>query len=55
MDMSTITERASAYGNRGLVYEKLGQHDKAIADFQKAIELRPGDRVGTRGLKRIGI
>jgi len=30
------------YYNRRLAYEKLGR-EKAIADFQEAIELRPGD------------
>ena len=27
----------------------------AIADFRKAIEHRPEDRVGTSGLKRLGV
>jgi len=46
---------ASAYGGRGLAYELLRQRGKAIADYRKAIMLRPGDRVGTSGLKRLGV
>ena len=30
-----------AYNNRGLVYYKTGQFDKAAADFQEAVTLRP--------------
>jgi tetratricopeptide (TPR) repeat protein len=30
-----------AYANRGLAYEKRGQHDKAILEFTKAIEIDP--------------
>jgi protein O-mannosyl-transferase len=30
-----------AYNNRGLVYYKTGQFDKAIADFHKAVTLKP--------------
>ena len=29
------------YYNRGFAYSKKGQHDKAIADYTKAIELGP--------------
>lgn len=46
---------ADAYGNRGVAYEKTGQRDKALADYRKAIEHRPGDRVATSGLKRLGV
>ena len=46
---------ADTYGNRGNAYEKLGQRGKAIADFRKAIELRPGDKVATAALKRLGV
>jgi len=34
--------RAEAYLNRGVAYAKKGDLDRAIADFTKAIELRPG-------------
>jgi tetratricopeptide (TPR) repeat protein len=30
-----------AYNNRGIVYTKLGLHQKAIDDFNKAISLNP--------------
>ena len=30
---------ASAYNNRGLVYEKLEHYDKAILDYNKALKL----------------
>ncbi len=43
---------ADAYGNRGLTYEKKGRMD-AIADYRKAVRLRPNDRAGMSGLKRL--
>ena len=33
---------AEAYSNRGLAYDRKGEYDQAIADFNKAIELEPG-------------
>jgi len=35
-------EDAKAYVNRGAAYRKKGNYDRAIADFNKAIELDPG-------------
>ena len=35
------TQLANAYHDRGWAYWKKGDHDKAIADFTKAIELDP--------------
>ena len=35
--------KAIAYHNRGFAYGELKQYDKAIADFDKAIELNPED------------
>ena len=32
---------AQAYNNRGLAYVKKGEHDKAIADYGKAIGINP--------------
>ena len=46
---------ADTYANRGLAYVKLGRRAKAIADFRKAIALRPGHRLGTAGLKYLGV
>ena len=34
---------AVAYYNRGMVHFALGMHDSAVADFNKAISLRPGE------------
>jgi len=36
-----LHEHADAYNNRGLDYANLGKYDKAIEDFNKAIELNP--------------
>ena len=35
--------RAEAFGNRGNVYRKKGQIDRAIADYGKAIHFDPGN------------
>ena len=32
---------AIAYRNRGIAYEKTSDYDRAIADYNKAIELKP--------------
>ena len=32
---------ADAYNNRGFAYYKLGKHEEAIADYNRAIELQP--------------
>jgi Flp pilus assembly protein TadD len=34
---------SSAFGNRGLVYRKLGNFEKALADFDKAIKINPSN------------
>jgi len=34
-----LDEYAGAYSNRGLAYAELGEHDRAIEDYDKAIEL----------------
>ena len=35
------SQHASAYNNRGGVYNELGQHERAIKDLDKAISLDP--------------
>ena len=42
---------ATAYNNRGLVYDNLDKNDMAIADYKKAIELNPeyGDAFNNLG------
>jgi len=39
--------KANAHHNHGLILQDLGRHDEAIAEFDKAIELDPGN-VGYR-------
>ncbi len=34
-------EYAAAYNNRGIVYRSLGQHERAIEDYNEAIRLNP--------------
>ena len=36
-------ESATAYNNRGLSMDAMGQRDKAIADFSRAISMEPGN------------
>ena len=35
------TDEAAAHNNRGVTYENNNQHDLAIAEFDKAIQLKP--------------
>jgi Tfp pilus assembly protein PilF len=48
-------KQASAYSARGLIYEKLGEKDKAIADFRRAIALEPELQESIDGLSRLGV
>jgi len=38
-----LNEHAEAYYNRGVAYAKLGEHKRAIKDYDRAIELNPED------------
>ncbi|MCW7080625.1 MAG: tetratricopeptide repeat protein [Candidatus Methanospirare jalkutatii] len=38
-----LHEYAEAYNNRGVAYAKLGEHKRAIEDYDKAIKLNPED------------
>jgi tetratricopeptide (TPR) repeat protein len=44
-----------AYGDRGLVYAKLGHKAEAVADFRASLKLDPADEASLGGLKRLGI
>jgi Tfp pilus assembly protein PilF len=43
------------YAVRGLAHEKLGERDKAIADYRKALSLEPRAGLAPDGLKRLGV
>lgn len=42
---------ALAYNNRGVVYNELGDFDRAIADYREALALVPGDPTALRNLR----
>ncbi len=42
---------ALAYNNRGVVFGELGDFDRAIADYARALELKPGDAKTVRNLR----
>ncbi len=46
-------EYTEAYYNRGLCYEALGNIAAAKADYQKAIDQRPGYELAMKGLERV--
>lgn len=39
---------------RAAIYEKLGRHDEAIADYRASLKLDPNDVLSKQGLKRLG-
>lgn len=42
---------ALAHNNRGVAYSELGDFDRAIADYERALQLRPGDPKSLRNLR----
>lgn len=42
---------AIAFNNRGVAYGELGDFDRAIADYAKALELQPGDPTALKNLR----
>lgn len=42
---------AIAFNNRGVAYGELGDFDRAIADYAKALELQPGDSTALKNLR----
>ncbi len=38
---NSVAAKAVAYANRGNAYEKKGEYDRAIADYEQAIRLNP--------------
>jgi tetratricopeptide (TPR) repeat protein len=42
---------ALAHNNRGVAYGELGDFDRAIADYERALQLRPGDPKSLRNLR----
>ena len=45
---------AYSWNNRGQAKMRLGDKAGAIADFRKALEISPGLRTASDGLKRLG-
>jgi Flp pilus assembly protein TadD len=46
---------AEAYHNRGVIYEKKGLHEKAIADYRSALRLDPNNNDSKRALERLEV
>lgn len=42
---------AIAYNNRGVAYDQLGDYDRAVADYQEALSLKPDDPMSRRNLR----
>lgn len=43
-----------AYYNRGYAYEKLGEKDKALKDYKKALSIHPQYTPAAKGVSRVG-
>jgi tetratricopeptide (TPR) repeat protein len=50
-----LAPTANHFGTRALIYEKLGQRDKAIADYRAALKLDPNHKSAQDGLNRLGV
>ena len=48
-------KKAPAFSARGMIYEKLGDKEKAIADFRRAIAIEPALKEPADGLVRLGV
>ena len=46
---------AHVYHNRGAAYEDKGDHDRAIADYRRALQFDPSIEASKEGLKRLGV
>ena len=44
-----------AYANRGDVYSKKGDKDRAVAEYQRALAIEPANDIALNGLKRLGV
>jgi Flp pilus assembly protein TadD len=53
--ISLVSTDANAYETRAEIYEKLGQRDKAIADYRKSVALDPKQKLSRDALKRLGV
>lgn len=42
---------AVTFNNRGVAYSELGDYDRAIQDYTKTLELKPGDRTAIKNLR----
>ena len=52
--IETTPDFARAYNERGVTYRRMGLHDQALADFDRAIELRAEDlRMAATALGRL--
>ena len=49
-----IPKFAVAYANRGDVYSKKGEKERAIAEYQRALSIEPANDIALNGLKRLG-
>ena len=48
-------EFAVAFANRGDVYSKKGDKERAIAEYRRALVLEPGNGIALNGLKQLGV
>ncbi|HEV2263527.1 MAG TPA: tetratricopeptide repeat protein [Stellaceae bacterium] len=56
VDMALILapKNAAVIETRAEIYEKLGKHDQAVADYRAALQLDPKMTQASDGLKRLG-
>lgn len=56
IDMALILapKNAAVIETRAEIYEKLGKHDQAVADYRAALQLDPKMTQASDGLKRLG-
>jgi Flp pilus assembly protein TadD len=51
LEAARLDPKAPVHNSLGVIYMKLGQHSRAIAEFNEALRLRPDDADAAENLR----